>query len=83
MTEIPVTKLVIKAVEHGIQQRFKSLKFKNRRGVIFHDTDWIARVDYDPNDLEIGTGESNKESSHMSLTTWPECGKTMTWMQKK
>ena len=41
---------------------FKSLKFKNRCGVIFHDTDWIAGVDYDRNDLEIGTGESDEES---------------------
>ena len=30
--------------------------------MIFHDTDWIAGVDYDRNDLEIGTGESNEES---------------------
>jgi hypothetical protein len=30
--------------------RFKSLKFKNRHGVIFHDADWIAGVDYDDND---------------------------------
>ena len=63
VTEIPVTELVIKAVEQmAYNEGFKSLKFKNRRGVIFHDTDWIAGVDYDRNDLEIGTGESDEES---------------------
>ena len=30
--------------------------------MIFHDTDWIAGVDYGRNDLEIRTGESDKES---------------------
>ena len=63
VTEIPVTELVIKAIEQmAYNEGFKSLKFKNRCGVIFHDTDWIAGVDYDRNDLEIGTGESDEES---------------------
>ena len=63
VTEIPVTELVIKAVKQmAYNEGFKSLKFKNRHGVIFHDTDWIAGVDYDRNDLEIGTGESDEES---------------------
>jgi hypothetical protein len=31
------------------QRGFKSLKFKNRKGTIFHDADWIAGVDYDEN----------------------------------
>ena len=55
--------MVIKAVKQmAYNEGFKNLKFKNRRGVIFHDTDWIAGVDYDRNDLEIGTGESDEES---------------------
>jgi hypothetical protein len=45
--EIPVTDVVIKAVENmAYQQGFKSLKFKNPNGVIYHDADWIAGVDY-------------------------------------
>ena len=28
------------------KQGFKSLKFKNRHGVIFHDADWLVGVDY-------------------------------------
>jgi hypothetical protein len=30
-------------------QGFKSVKFKNRKGAIFHNDDWIAGVDYDEN----------------------------------
>jgi hypothetical protein len=49
--EIPVTDVVIKAVENmAYQQGFKSLKFKNRHGIIYHDADWIAGVDYDDPD---------------------------------
>jgi hypothetical protein len=52
--EIPVTDVVIKAVENmAYQQGFKSLKLKNRNGVIYHDADWIVGVDYDdPDDIE-------------------------------
>jgi hypothetical protein len=53
--EIPVTDIVIKAIENmANQQGFKSLKFKNRNGVIYHDADWIAGVDYDdPDDIKM------------------------------
>ena len=45
---LPVTETVIKAVEAmAYKQGFQSLKFKNRHGVVFHDADWIAGVDYD------------------------------------
>jgi NAD+--asparagine ADP-ribosyltransferase len=52
--EIPVTDVVIKAVKNiAYQQGFKSLKFKNRNGVIYHDGDWIVGVDYDdPDDYD-------------------------------
>jgi hypothetical protein len=57
--EIPVTDVVIKAVKNmAYQQGFKSLKFKNRNGVIYHNADWIKGVDsndsndYDPEDIE-------------------------------
>jgi hypothetical protein len=46
--KIPVTNVVIKAVKSmAYQQGFKSLKFKNRNRVLYHDTNWIAGVDYD------------------------------------
>jgi hypothetical protein len=48
VTPIPVTDMVIKAIEQiAKDQGFKSLKFKNRKGTIYHDADWIAGVDYD------------------------------------
>jgi hypothetical protein len=41
--EIPVTDVVIKAVETmAYDQGFKSMKFKNRNSVVFFNTDWIA-----------------------------------------
>jgi hypothetical protein len=50
VTQIPVTDVVIKAIEHiSEDQGFKTLKFKNRIGTIYHDADWIAGVDYDEN----------------------------------
>ena len=49
VTEIP--DVVIKAVEAmAHNQGFKNLKFKNRHGVIFHDADWLAGVDYKDED---------------------------------
>ena len=51
VTEIPVTDVVIRAVEAmAHNQGFKNLKFKNRHGVIFHDADWLAGVDYEDED---------------------------------
>jgi hypothetical protein len=42
--------VVIKAIETvAYEQGFKSLKFKNQHGVIFHSADWIAGVDNDNN----------------------------------
>jgi hypothetical protein len=61
--EIPVTDVVIKAVENmAYEQGFKSLKFKNRHGVIYHDADWIAGVDYDdPDDIADEDEEYDNE----------------------
>jgi hypothetical protein len=48
VTKIPVTEVVIKAIEQiAKDQGFKTLKFKNRKGAIYHNADWIAGVDYD------------------------------------
>jgi hypothetical protein len=61
--EIPVTDTVIKAVETmAYAEGFKSLKFKNRHGVIFHDADWIAGVDYDENDEDDDDDDDNDEN---------------------
>jgi hypothetical protein len=50
VTQIPVTDVVTKAIERIAEdQGFKSLKFKNRKGAIFHNADWIAGVDFDEN----------------------------------
>jgi hypothetical protein len=50
VTPIPITDVVIKAIEKIADDLgFKSLKFKNHKGAIFHDADWIAGVDYDEN----------------------------------
>jgi hypothetical protein len=70
--EIPVTDVVIKAVENmAYQQGFKSLKFKNRNGVIYHNADCIEGVDYDdpndynPDDIKNEDAEyDNKEDEH-------------------
>ena len=59
-TEIPVTDVVIKAVEvMAHNQGFKNLKFKNRHGVIFHDADWLAGVDYEDEDEDEDECEEN------------------------
>jgi hypothetical protein len=50
VTQIPVTDVVMEAIKRIAEdQGFKSLKFKNRKGPIFHDADWLAGVDYDEN----------------------------------
>jgi hypothetical protein len=50
VTQIPVTDVVIKAIARIAEdQGFKSLKFKNRKGAMFHNAEWNAGVDYDEN----------------------------------
>ena len=64
---IPVTKLVIQHIEDWAKRdKVKSLKFKNRIGVIY-DADWIAGVDYaedinqpDTDNLEIEEEEDGR-----------------------
>jgi hypothetical protein len=66
--EIPVTYVIIKAVKNmACQQTFKSLKFQNQNGVIYHDANWIAEVDYDdpddydPDDIRNEDEENDNE----------------------
>jgi hypothetical protein len=43
--QIPVIDVVIKAIEKIAEdQGFKSLKFKNPKGTIFHNADWIGTM---------------------------------------
>jgi hypothetical protein len=67
VTQIPIRDVVIKAIEQiAKDQGFKTLKFKNRKGTIYHDADWIAGVDYDKNiqqdsqDNEASEDDENK-----------------------
>jgi hypothetical protein len=61
--KIPVTGVLIKAVKNmAYQQGFKSLKFKNRNRVIYHNADWIAGVDYDdPHDYDLDDIKNENE----------------------
>ena len=64
--EIPVTDVVMMAIKTmAYNQGFKSLNFKNRHGVIFHDANWIAGVDYKNNnkDEEDDDGEYHHEEA--------------------
>ena len=70
--EIPITDIVIKAVEKmGAKQGIKSLKLRNRRNDIFYPTDWIAGVDYaenananDDNDNDDNDDENYDDEDH-------------------
>ena len=62
VTEIPITKLVIQAVEDMAKREgFKSLKFKNRNNVVFHDTGLIAGVDDNKDETEYDEEEEDEE----------------------
>ena len=63
VTEIPITNVTIKAVEvMAYRNGFKNLKFKNRHGVIFHDADWLAGVDYeDEGEVELEEDANENE----------------------
>jgi hypothetical protein len=55
-------------------QGFKSLKFKNCKGAIFHDADWIAGVDYDENiqqedDYDEDYDENDKDDPDEDIAT--------------
>ena len=61
--QLPVTDLVIKAVEAmAYTQGFKSLKFRNRHGHTIHDADWIAGVDYEPTDEQEDNEDEDDEA---------------------
>jgi hypothetical protein len=57
--EIPVTPVVIKAVEKLAAQRgIKSLKLESRTCNIFHPANWIAGVDYKDDEIENDENEN-------------------------
>jgi hypothetical protein len=60
VAQISITDVVIQAIKHIAEdQGVKSLKFKNRKGAIFHNVDWIAGVNYDENTQQ--ENDNNKE----------------------
>ena len=60
--EQPVTDLVIKAVETmAEEQGIKSLKLTGRNKIPLHPADWIAGVDYQPNQNEIDDDDDDDE----------------------
>ena len=69
VTEIPITDVVIKAIDAmAHKQGFKNLKFKNRHGVIFHDADWLAGVDYeDEHEENADKDEEYKNSEEQDI----------------
>jgi hypothetical protein len=59
LTEIPVTDLVIQAVENlALQQGITTLKFSNDIRQNIYPADWIAGVDYD--DTEYNDEDYNQ-----------------------
>jgi hypothetical protein len=81
--EIPVTDVVIKAVKTmAYKQGFKSLKFKNRHGVIFYSADWIAGVDYDDDDDDDDDENEEDQVHHRSCFT-PISVATMTSQERR
>ncbi|MGC8497837.1 MAG: hypothetical protein ACP5NL_07590 [Thermoplasmata archaeon] len=68
--EIPVTTVVIRAVETmAEEQGIKSLKLQNRRKTTFYPADWIAGVDYNnknnDHDDEDDTEYENEENNNL------------------
>jgi Mg-chelatase subunit ChlI len=53
VSQIPVTDVVIREIEQIAEDKgFKPLKFKNRKGVIFHNADWFAGMDHEEQDQD-------------------------------
>ena len=65
IAKTPIAKVVIDAAEAMAEcQGFKSLKFKNRDGIVFYDTDWTAGVDYEENQNENEDDKDYDEECH-------------------
>ncbi len=73
VVEVPITNLVIKAVEAmAEEQGIKSLKLQNRRKTIFYPADWIAGVDY----VEEDNKDEDEEDNETKMTTMTTTTKT-------
>ena len=66
--QVPISDRVIDAVnQKGQEQNFTLLKFKDRNGHIFYDSDWIAGVDYEetedeePDENDENENDANNE----------------------
>ena len=63
MIEIPIPKEIIKHIEEmAAYEKLRSLKFKNRAGVIY-DHEWIAGVEYE-NENENYSEEDQKDEDY-------------------
>ena len=68
--QVPISDRVIDAVnQNGKEQNFTSLKFKDCKGNIFYDSDWIAGVDYeetsdDDDDAEVEPDDEPDENEN-------------------
>ncbi|MGC8538238.1 MAG: hypothetical protein ACP5MZ_04665, partial [Candidatus Micrarchaeia archaeon] len=71
VVEIPITNLVIEAVESmAEEQGIKSLKLQNRRKTIFYPADWIAGVDYmNENNDDDDDDNDNTDSDEKEIET--------------
>ncbi|MGC9176782.1 MAG: hypothetical protein ACP5F1_06890 [Thermoplasmata archaeon] len=68
VVEIPITNLVIKAVESmAEEQGIKSLKLQNHRKTIFYPADWIAGVDY-INENDDDNDDNNDNDNDETVT---------------
>ena len=73
VTQIPVTDTVIRAIERiGTDEGFKTLKFKNRKGITFHDADWIAGVDYDDDQDDQNENDQEDDGEYVENENEPE-----------
>ena len=70
--ELPVTNLVINAVESMAEnQGIKSLKMSNRNKSNFYPADWIAGVEYEhQNNDDNGDDRDYEDETSMTMTNW-------------
>ncbi|MGC8553854.1 MAG: hypothetical protein ACP5O7_13515, partial [Phycisphaerae bacterium] len=71
--EIPITNLVIKAVEAmAEEQGIKSLKLQNHRKTVFYPANWIAGVDYmneNDNDNDNDNDDTDNDDNENQIET--------------
>ena len=70
VTKLPITDIVIKTVEDmAKRQGFKTLKFQNRKGEVYHDESLIAGVERAASAAESAENEENDQDTTVSDKT--------------